>query len=57
MALPSTMILARSVRRARAAAMMFGDGISPYAVWWCSLTAIPSNPSWSAYSSSSRYRW
>ena len=41
----------------RAAAMMFGDGISPYAVWWCSLTAIPSKPSWSAYSSSSRYRW
>ena len=29
MALPSTMIRARSVRRASAAAMMFGDGIRP----------------------------
>jgi hypothetical protein len=28
-ALPSTAILMRSVRRARAAATMFGDGISP----------------------------
>jgi hypothetical protein len=56
MALPSTMIRAREVRLVRAAAMRLGDGMSPYADWWCSLTAMPSNPSWSAYSSSSRYR-
>src|SRR5262249_578482 len=37
-ALPSTMIRACSVRRASAAAMMFGEGIRPYALWWCSLT-------------------
>ena len=30
---------------------IFGDGISPYALAWCSFTPIPSKPSSSAYSS------
>ena len=34
--------------------MMFGEGMFPYAVWWCSLTQIPSKPTRSYSMSSSR---
>ena len=37
------------------AAMMFGDGMRPYAFWWCSFTPMTSKPRRSAATSWSRY--
>jgi len=53
--LPMTTSFEYDVRRASAATIRLGEGIKPYAFWWCSLTQMPSKPIWSAYSSSSRY--
>ena len=51
--LPITIIATSSVSRDIAAAMMFGEGIRPYAFWWCSFTQMPSYPTSAAYLSSS----
>jgi hypothetical protein len=42
--LPRTSSIPFDVRRASAAAMMFGDGMIPYAFWWCSFTPTASKP-------------